>query len=81
MNKMFSQKKDPELCSFTKIELSVPRLKLLKCLSKRTFLDWKERVFLTALLWKVEAVEYKVGHVKSIIEKALLKAGGNKIYP
>lgn len=70
--------KDPVLCDFNKVELRVPRLKLIKLLFKRTYLDWEETIFLKALHWKVEAAEAKVAHVKSIIEKALLKAGESR---
>lgn len=69
-------RKDPRLCDFNRIELSVPRLKLIKLLFKKSYLEAEETIFLKALLWKTESAEAKILHVRSIIEKILLKAPG-----
>lgn len=66
-------KAEPELCEFNKIELSIPRLRLIKLLFKKSYLDQDETVFLQGLLWKTESAANKILHVQSIIEKALLK--------
>jgi hypothetical protein len=71
-------RKETKICSFNKIELNIPRLKLLKLLFKRSYLDFEETVFLKGLYWKTEAAENKIAHIKSIVEKALLKAGGSR---
>ena len=62
------------LCDFNKVELSIPRLRLIKLLFKKSYLDYEETIFLKALLWKTEAANYKILHVQSIIEKALRKS-------
>ena len=69
-------KPEPVLCDFNKVELSVPRYKLIKLLFKKHYLAPDETVFLKGLLWKSEAAENKLAHVQSIIRKALLKAPG-----
>jgi hypothetical protein len=72
--------KEPILCNFDKVELKVPRLKLLRLLFKRTYLDYAEVIFLKALLWQAEAAENKILHIQSIIRKALFKASGRTVY-
>jgi hypothetical protein len=62
------------LCEFTKVELSVPRLKLIKLLLKRSYLTGDEIIFLKALRWKTESANNKILHVMSVIDKALLKS-------
>ena len=66
-------RKEPILCEFKEVRLNVPRYKLLKLYFKRSFLQHDELIFLKALHWKAEAAENKILHIKSIIEKALLK--------
>jgi hypothetical protein len=68
------QKQSPTLCSFKKVELYVPRLKLIKLLFKKSYLSFDEIIFLKGLHWKTEAAQNKLAHVQSIIEKALLKS-------
>ena len=65
--------KEPELAKFKEIKVSVPRLKLIKLLFKKSHLQYDELIFLKALHWRVEAAENKILHIKSIIEKTLLK--------
>jgi hypothetical protein len=67
-------RKYPELCEFNKIELSIPRLKLIKLLFKKTYLSQDETIFLKGLLWKTEGANNKILHVQSIIEKVLRKS-------
>jgi len=69
-------KTEPRLCSFRKVEISIPSKKLIKIYFKKNFLDAEETIFLKALEWKVEAAENRLAHVKSIIVKALLKKSG-----
>ena len=71
-------KNDPKLCNFSKVELSVSRLKLIKIYFKKSYLDYEETIFLKALLWRTEAAENKLLHIKSIIEKSLLKSPGKR---
>lgn len=65
---------EPKLCDFGKIELSIPRARLIKLLFKKHYLDADEVIFLKALSWRAESAENKILHVRSIINKALLKA-------
>ncbi|MDD5355068.1 MAG: hypothetical protein PHY56_00800 [Candidatus Omnitrophica bacterium] len=65
---------DPVLCDFNKVELSVPRLKLVRLLFKKSYLTQDEAIFLRGLLWKTESANNKILHVQSIVEKALLKS-------
>jgi len=65
--------KEPRLCDFGKIELIIPRLRLLKLLNKKSYITQEEAIFLKAQLWKVESANAKILHVQSIIEKTLLK--------
>ena len=67
------KKPEPRLCDFNRISVGVPRYKLIELLFKRSYLQEDEVIFLKALHWKVEAAEHKMLHVKSIINKALLK--------
>ena len=69
-------KKPPRLCNFNKVELTVPRLQLLRLLKKKTFLKRDEFVFTCDLLREAEAADNKIRHVISILEKILLKARG-----
>ena len=71
--------KDPTLCDFNKVELKVPKIKLLRLYLKRSFLDQEEVIFLKALLWQAEAANHKILHIQSIIEKSLLKTGSLKV--
>ena len=66
--------KEPELCQFSKVEISVPRARLLRLLGKKHYLTHEESVFLKVLIWRVEAANNKILHVRSIAEKALLKS-------
>ena len=63
-----------KLCDFNKVELSIPRLRLVKLLFKKTYLTQEETHFLRVLLWKSESAENKILHIKSIIEKTLFKS-------
>jgi hypothetical protein len=65
---------EPRLCDFNRISLSVPRFKLIKLLLKRRHLQGEEVIFLKTLQYQIEVKENQILHVKSIIEKALLKA-------
>jgi len=67
-------KEEPKLCDFKEVKLVIPRYKLIKLYFKQNFLQHDEAVFLKAMLWKAEAAENKILHIKSIVEKALLKA-------
>lgn len=67
--------KEPALCEFNRVSLDIPRLKLIKLLFKKSYLDYDDVIFLKALLWKTEAANNKILHVQSIVEKTLLKAG------
>jgi hypothetical protein len=67
-------RREPVLCDFNKVELQVPRLRLIKLLWKKHYLDHDEVIFLKALLWQAEAANHKILHVISVAEKALLKA-------
>ena len=71
---MNPQKKEPVLCNFDKVELSVPRLKLIKCLFKKSFLTHDEMIFLKGLLWRAESADNKIRHIISIADRALLKS-------
>jgi len=66
-------RKEPILCDFKEVKLSVPRVKLIKLLWKKSFLQYDEIIFLKTQLWKAEAAENKILHIKSIIERTLLK--------
>lgn len=70
--------REPRLCDFSKIELTVPRHKLIQLLFKRNFLQADETIFLKSMLWKSEAALNKLLHVKSICEKSLLKSTNGK---
>ena len=65
---------DPKLCDFNKVELKVPRMKLLKLLKKYNYLSQSETAFLRELLHRTEQSNYKILHIQSIIEKCLFKA-------
>ena len=71
-------KKDPRLCDFNRVELSIPRLKLLKLYFKRSYLTIEETIFLKALLWKTELTQNKIMHVRSIVDKTLLKSTNSR---
>lgn len=66
---------EPKLCDFDRVELKVPRVKLLKLLSKKTHLCFEETVFLRFLVSRTEVANHRILHVQSIAEKALLKSG------
>ena len=70
--------KDPILCDFSKVELKIPRLKLIKLLMKKSYLQAEETIFLKALLWQTESANNKILHVQSLCEKALLKATNSR---
>jgi len=70
--------KEPRLCDFNQVKLSVPRHKVIKLLFKKSYLDFDELIFLKGLFWKVEAAENKILHLKSLVEKALLKSYSGK---
>ena len=65
--------KEPKLADFKEVKLNIPRYKLIRLLFKKSHLHYDELIFLKVLHWKVEAAENKILHIKSIIEKALLK--------
>lgn len=68
------------LWDFGRVELDIPvskRLKVLKLLDKKTYLTQDEATFLKALQWKAESAANKIAHVKSIIDKALIKSASN----
>ena len=68
--------KNQKLCDFDKIPgLDIPRVKLLRIL----FRDGKynkeeETIFLKQLDWKLEAREYQIQHVRSLVRIGLLKS-------
>ena len=64
---------NPKLCNFKEVFLAVPRLKLLKLVFKRTFLQYDEIIFLKVLEARVELAMNRLAHIKSLVEKALLK--------
>ena len=66
--------KDPQLCEFNKVELSIPRLKLLKCYFKKGTISYDEMIFLRGLIWKCESANNKLLHIISIAEKSLRKS-------
>ena len=74
-----TNKKDPILCDFNRVEISIPRVRLIKLAWKRGYLDYDETIFLRALTWRVEAAINKLLHVQSLAEKALLKSGGKRV--
>jgi hypothetical protein len=76
MPRKYQKKEEPRLCDFNRITCDIPRVKLLKLVDKKRLLDHEEYIFLRAFLWKIELTENKVSHVKSLIEKALLKSIG-----
>ena len=62
------------LCEFTKVELKIPRRKLLKLHHQKHYLDHEDDMFLRKLLDMTEQANYKILHVQSIIEKVLRKS-------
>lgn len=73
MQKRKGYKKGPELCEFNCVNLSIPRLRLVKLAWGRDYLKEDDAVFLKGLLLKTEAAENKLKHVKSVVEKAMLR--------
>jgi hypothetical protein len=70
-------KREPTLCNFDRIELRIPsnqRVKLIKLAYKPTFLKEEELVFCKVWQAKAEIVINNALHLKSIAEKALLRA-------
>lgn len=68
---------EARLCDFTKIELSIPytvRIRLIKLSYKQTFLDADELMFCKIWQWKADMIIKKALHLRSISEKALLRA-------
>ena len=70
--------KEPLLCDFNEIKMKVPRVRLVKLAWKKGLLDHDEAVFLKGLLLKSEAVENRLKHIQSLINKALLKSYSRK---
>ena len=68
------EKKQPELCGFSCIKVKVPRLRLVKLFWKRDFLSLDEQIFLKGLLWRAESAENQIRHIKSMVERALIKS-------
>jgi hypothetical protein len=68
---------EAKLCDFNKIELRIPpnvRVKLIRLAYKPTFLKEEEVVFCKTWQWKSEVIIKKALHLKSISDKALLRA-------
>lgn len=70
---MKKQPREPRLCDFSIISMSVKRAKLIKIFWKNDFLTHDELIFLHSLLFRAEIAENQIAHVKSMIHRALLK--------
>lgn len=66
--------KDPKLCDFNCIHLSVPKARLISLFWKRDFLTSDEIIFLKGLQWKAESIANKAAHIQSVVNRALIKA-------
>jgi hypothetical protein len=75
VRKDYYNKKEPTLCEFSKVEIRIPRLKLIKLVWEKHFNQSDDTVFLMVLEARVEAAQNKLAHVRSLIDKALLKSG------
>lgn len=61
------------LCPFIEIRFSVPRKFILKVLHKKTYLTNEETAKTRVKLEEVEKILNQANHIKSLIEKGLLK--------
>lgn len=69
---------EPILCGFNKVELSVPRLRLIKLAMRRgQYNTQEETIFLRVFQWKAEIALKKILHTLSLAEKGLLKSAGS----
>jgi hypothetical protein len=61
------------LCPFVEIRLSVPRKFILKVFHKQTYLTNEETAKTREKLEEIEKILNQANHIKSLIEKGLLK--------
>ena len=71
-----STKKEPTLCDFERVEFKTRRKRLIKIVFVKRFLDIDEIAFLKSLEWQAEDAQNKIAHVRSLIDKAMLKMAG-----
>lgn len=63
-----------EICQFNIIKVNVPQKFLIRCFYKQGYLTTKEITRISQKLTQINQVENQLLHLKSIVEKCLLKS-------
>jgi hypothetical protein len=62
-----------EICQFTVIKVNVPQVLIRRCFYSYNLLTVKEKAKISQKMTQIEQAEGQLAHLRSIVEKVLLK--------